>query len=419
MQREEAARNIAELAQLARQRLDSLDSEAISLAAVARTQASSRNGLFSEPPVLFSCKSVKAMRKLAQTWILMKRVHESLLAGEKQTQRELWYKLKPSGLFSSAEEVFERVLDVCAVITQHAGVPCPREALGVISTSKGAVTGAVSIAQDGGTLALDQSVHLLSGDPEICSALRFSESRARCILVVEKDTVFNRLFDDGFVRRLPCLVRACRWALEKTRHNLDPCCNAHKILVTAKGFPDLATRAFVRRAIDVLQVPCFAFTDHNPYGLAVMLTYKHSSATFAIERYKCPEMVWIGLGCADVARMLQQVGSQNNPRATQEQRTRYSSHAAEYQPAIVRYEKENASIIDSKTKVHDLRTHRRKTTASTSTKQRLRRWLVHFSAFPHATSRCFKGSRRARKSKRTRASSVKSRPCSTISGNSK
>ena len=65
---------------------------------------------------------------------------------------------------------------------------------------------------------------------------------ARFVLVVEKDTVFRRLADDGFTRRVPC------------------------VLVTASGFPDLCSRAIVQRLVQVLKVPAFAVTDFNPSG---------------------------------------------------------------------------------------------------------------------------------------------------------
>uniref|UniRef100_A0A7S0JB82 Topoisomerase 6 subunit A/Spo11 TOPRIM domain-containing protein n=1 Tax=Calcidiscus leptoporus TaxID=127549 RepID=A0A7S0JB82_9EUKA len=37
--------------------------------------------------------------------------------------------------------------------------------------------------------------------------------------------------------------------------------------------------------------------------MALMLTYKHGSARFAMERYFCPQLSWIGLYSEDVARL--------------------------------------------------------------------------------------------------------------------
>ena len=97
------------------------------------------------------------------------------------------------------------------------------------------------------------------------------------MLVVEKNSVFQRLMDDRFVERLPC------------------------VLVTASGFPDLATRTLVGALVDSLRVPAFALTDYNPHGLCLMLAYKHGSARLALEaRACCPSLHWIGLHAADV-----------------------------------------------------------------------------------------------------------------------
>ena len=49
------------------------------------------------------------------------------------------------------------------------------------------------------------------------------------------------------------------------------------LLITARGFPDLATRVLVQNAAEALRVPCLCFTDWNPHGLALMLTYKFGS----------------------------------------------------------------------------------------------------------------------------------------------
>jgi meiotic recombination protein SPO11 len=57
----------------------------------------------------------------------------------------------------------------------------------------------------------------ISGDIRSLEAYTF-QSEARYILVVEKDAVFQRLSEDRFFMTVP------------------------SILITAKGFPDLATR---------------------------------------------------------------------------------------------------------------------------------------------------------------------------------
>ena len=98
-------------------------------------------------------------------------------------------------------------------------------------------------------------------------------SDAHCIVVVEKDGVYTRLSEDRFFDIIPC------------------------ILVTGKGFPDIATRALVFVLHNLLNIPVYGIADCNPYGLAVLQTYYRGGAKNEMEggdRYNVP-IQWIGL----------------------------------------------------------------------------------------------------------------------------
>ena len=89
--------------------------------------------------------------------------------------------------------------------------------------------------------------------------------------------VFRRLIDDQLIARLPC------------------------VLVTASGFPDLATRTLVHHVVSTLGVRCFCLTDYNPHGMALMLAYKHGTSNYALERNaSCTSLQWLGLRSAHV-----------------------------------------------------------------------------------------------------------------------
>lgn len=226
---------------------------------------------------------VPGLGRLTQLWVVIGVLHGVMTKGKKLTQRELWYRIKPTGLFANPEEVNRRVLDVCGVLGEQCGGRCPREALGVIASPRGFMSGAVSLLLPDSEqlLPLDSVVYPIPGDPEECGALVFAAgSLARCVLVVEKESVFRRLVDDGLMQRLPCL------------------------LLTACGFPDYASRAALRRAADALDVPVFVLTDYNPHGLALMLVYKHGSTHGGIDGYECPELSWLGLVASDVLEPL-------------------------------------------------------------------------------------------------------------------
>lgn len=51
-------------------------------------------------------------------------------------------------------------------------------------------------------------------------------------------------------------------------YNTYPC-----VIITGKGQPDVATRLFLRKVKDTLNIPVFALVDADPYGLKVK--HKH------------------------------------------------------------------------------------------------------------------------------------------------
>eukprot|EP00939_MAST-03C_sp_MAST-3C-sp1_P003637 g3637.t1 len=112
----------------------------------------------------------------------------------------------------------------------------------------------------------------------------FSTTRSICasgcrfILVVEKEAVFARLMEENFTSRFP------------------------GILVTGKGYPDLASRAFVAKLARELRLPVYGLCDWNPSGVTLMLCYKIGSARFCYggRRYACPSLRWVGVRRRDV-----------------------------------------------------------------------------------------------------------------------
>ncbi|GCB19623.1 meiotic recombination protein SPO11 [Aspergillus awamori] len=79
------------------------------------------------------------------------------------------------------------------------------------------------------------------------------------------------------------------------------------VLVTGKGYPDLSTRAFVRKLFDhshqlTKQPQFYALVDGDPDGMAIMATYKYGSVAFAHENrnLNVPGLHWLGLRLADV-----------------------------------------------------------------------------------------------------------------------
>lgn len=97
----------------------------------------------------------------------------------------------------------------------------------------------------------------------------------RWVLVVEKEAVFNSL---------------CQF------HLVDhPALIGQGLLITGKGYPDIATRHLVNYLADALpqSVPILALVDGDPYGLDILSVYKygsknlqHESANLSANRLK-------------------------------------------------------------------------------------------------------------------------------------
>ena len=110
------------------------------------------------------------------------------------------------------------------------------------------------------------------------------KSDACCIIVVEKEGIYLRLSEDRFFDRVPC------------------------ILVTGKGFPDVATRAMVYALHHTLGIPVFGVCDCNPFGVAVLQTYQQGGSnglrkeTTDREKYYIP-IYWLGLRPSQVEKV--------------------------------------------------------------------------------------------------------------------
>lgn len=98
-------------------------------------------------------------------------------------------------------------------------------------------------------------------------------SVAKYVLVVEKETVFQRLANDNFCDRNHCIV------------------------ITGRGYPDVPTRRFLRYLVDQLQLPAYCLVDSDPYGFDILTTYKFGSMTMAYDAklMRVAEIQWLGV----------------------------------------------------------------------------------------------------------------------------
>lgn len=89
------------------------------------------------------------------------------------------------------------------------------------------------------------------------------------------------------------------------------------IMITAKGVPDLATRALVYKLHHDLGIPVVGVVDCNPGGLQVLLTYKVGSIGLALESYHwAVDIKWLGLRPSDVSTYNLQLDAASAERMT-------------------------------------------------------------------------------------------------------
>ncbi|XVF52978.1 hypothetical protein PTKIN_Ptkin05aG0061400 [Pterospermum kingtungense] len=213
-----------------------------------------------------------AAKAFVRVWKVMEMCFEILIQEKRVTQRELFYKLlcDSPDYFSSQLQVNRTIQDVVALLR------CSRFSLGIMASSRGLVAGRI-LLQEPNQEAVDCSAcgssgYAISGDLKLLESL-VMKTDARYIIVVEKHAIFQRLVEDQVFNQIP------------------------SILLTARGYPDLATRFLLHRMSRAFpDLPILALVDWNPAGLAILCTFKFGSIGMGLEayRYAC-NVKWLGL----------------------------------------------------------------------------------------------------------------------------
>uniref|UniRef100_A0A915I1K1 Topoisomerase 6 subunit A/Spo11 TOPRIM domain-containing protein n=1 Tax=Romanomermis culicivorax TaxID=13658 RepID=A0A915I1K1_ROMCU len=109
-------------------------------------------------------------------------------------------------------------------------------------------------------------------------------SNAKFILIVEKETIFQRLQDEEFCSQFyPCMM------------------------ITAKGYPDYATRQMLQLLLDSLQIPMYVLVDGDPYGIDIYLTYRFGSSNndcdINVNNVNLNCIQWLGVLPSEISRL--------------------------------------------------------------------------------------------------------------------
>ena len=279
---------ISRIEQLAADIIAMLDEESLPILETYQSTCSTKN--------VTKRFNMSQCRSFASILLVLSFCHSLLQAGRTTTTREVYYFYVTH--FRSQKECDAAIWDAATLLQ------VPRHALGLTASPRGWYCGDIQLIDlddDNNNVILDgRSLQTVQGAPISSEWLTASHNfvvhtqQARCILVVEKEGVYNRLSEDRFFDHYPC------------------------ILVTGKGFPDLATRALVHHLHQQLDLPVRGLADCDPFGVMVLHTYQQGSTSRGVDggnRYSVP-MEWVGLRPSQVERLVQTSSDDDEPSET-------------------------------------------------------------------------------------------------------
>jgi len=228
--------------------------------------------------------SVNTARIFAQTLRLMATARTMIAQNDFATKREAYYVSKNWGDARFDEQAeSDAVMDDIEALAAAQGLS--REQLRFYPESHGgSVAGELTVLdrnpQTGEAIEIDCRGfgNGAYGIPRSVEHLQF-RTRAKFVLAIETGGMFQRLNSHRFWEETKC------------------------ILVEMGGVPTRATRRFIRRLSDTMDLPVWCFTDCDPYGFAnIYRTLKVGSGNAAhINRFFCvPRARYLGVTPQDI-----------------------------------------------------------------------------------------------------------------------
>ncbi|WKA12619.1 hypothetical protein VitviT2T_029986 [Vitis vinifera] len=165
------------------------------------------------------------------------------------------------------QSVVDRAINDICILLQ-----CSRHNLNVVSVGKGLVMGWLRFLEAGKKFDCINGPNTAYPVPVHVEEVKDIVSVAQYILVVEKESVFQRLANDKFCNKNRCIV------------------------ITGRGYPDIPTRRFLRLLVEKLHLHVYCLVDCDPYGFDILTTYRFGSMQMAYDAkfLRVPEIEWLG-----------------------------------------------------------------------------------------------------------------------------
>ncbi|KAF2827051.1 DNA topoisomerase IV, alpha subunit [Ophiobolus disseminans] len=249
-----------------------------------RANAASADGKLPEPKkrdINFPGASAQEAWNFTVLLRILELIHGGLIDNTIMTKRDVYY--RHPDLFVK-QAVVDRYVDDLACTF---GIT--RSQLNVTAAAKGLVAGSFKITRQDGHLvdAIKDKEGLLV--PKIGEHDTLDLTSIQWILVIEKEATFRSLLSSS------------QWDT----------LGSQGLVLTAKGYPDVASRTFLRHVADhAPHVPMYALVDLDPDGVAILSTYKYGSYRLAHEGVTpsdtpgliLPHIRWLGVKSHHISR---------------------------------------------------------------------------------------------------------------------
>ncbi|KAI7884683.1 DNA topoisomerase IV, alpha subunit [Lichtheimia hyalospora FSU 10163] len=275
------------------QRSTSLDPESSSLDDIRSTQPSSSSNTtcsnissatqHTPSTRSLTLNSAASAKTFARYLRVLEIIHEALVTSVVITKRDIYY--RDIALFGT-QSVVDKIIDDLSCFYN-----VPRSNLNVTAASKGLVFGPARIALKNGkvidcSIRGERNQELGSDDQGALippsNQVAHMEWDADFLLIVEKEASFRHLVASGFSTMFPT-----------------------GILITGRGYPDLATRHMVKyMSAQDRTLPILVLVDCDPYGLDIYSVYKWGSQAQAFDspNLAVPDVQFLGLSMQDRSR---------------------------------------------------------------------------------------------------------------------
>ncbi|MDE1855456.1 MAG: DNA topoisomerase IV subunit A [Candidatus Micrarchaeota archaeon] len=227
--------------------------------------------------------NVAQSKKFMQTVAIAAKCHKFLQENLHTTIRGLFYQLK----FSLGEDVDESIFSEQAesnplIEDLEVSLGVKREELNLNANRKGVLAGNLKVIDTFGNerQEIDASKMGRSGwaiPSDVDNDIEFVDVKAKYVIVVEKDAIWQRLNEDKFWKKENC------------------------ILISPQGQATRGTRRLIRKLADK-GLPVYVFTDSDAWGWYIYWTIKTGSINLAYigEDVATPEARFLGVTMADL-----------------------------------------------------------------------------------------------------------------------